>query len=84
MHAQVIINDIMVNVVHALFTPGERAAQADPEQLARTSLVNHGQDTKLTFRDGSIIVFKGVRRIGVVLSALSDPSPVGADISHHR
>jgi hypothetical protein len=74
----------MVNAVQTLFTPGERAAPSDPRQLAPTSLVNHGQDTELAFRDGSIIVFKGVRRIGVVLAALSDPSPVGANISHHR
>jgi hypothetical protein len=75
---------IMVNAVHSLFTRGERATLADPKQLARTSLINHGHDTKLTFHDGSIIVLKGVRQIGAVLSAPSGPSPVGADIGRHR
>jgi hypothetical protein len=75
---------IMVNAAHTLFTPGERAAPADPKQLARTSLVNHGQDTKLTFRDGSVIVLKGVKQIGAVLSAPSKLPPVGADIGRHR
>jgi hypothetical protein len=78
------VNTIMVNALHALFTPGERAALADPKQLARTSLVNHGQDTKLTFHDGSIIVLKGVQKIGAVLSAPSKLSPVGTDIGRHR
>jgi hypothetical protein len=74
----------MVNAVHRIFTSGDRAAPADLGQLAQTSLVNDGQDTELTFHDGSIIVFKGVRQIGAVLSALSDPSPIGADIGGHR
>jgi hypothetical protein len=74
----------MVNAAHSLFIPGEHAAPADPKQLARTSLVNHGRDTELTFRDGSIIVLKGVRQIDAVLAALSDPPPIDADIGRHR
>jgi len=79
------VNTIMVNAAHTIFTPGERAAAlADPRQLARTSRVNHGQDTKLTFGDGSIIVLKGVKEIGAVLSAPSKLPPVGANIGRHR
>jgi hypothetical protein len=78
------VNLIMVNAVHTLFTPGESAAPADPKQLARTSLVNHGQDTKLTFHDGSIIVLKGVKQIRAVVAAPSKLPPVGADIGRHR
>jgi hypothetical protein len=37
---------------------------ADPDAgAARTRLINSGQDTKITFRDGSTIVLKGVTQI---------------------
>lgn len=55
------------------------------------SLVNHGQDTKLIFRDGSTIVLKGVSRLDTVLPAEpSSAAPVGGEIgddgerAHHR
>jgi len=49
----------MVNVAH---DPAN--AEADPgSAAARARLVNSGQDTKITFRDGSTIVLKGVRQV---------------------
>ena len=78
------VNTIMVNAVHNLFTPGDRTVVADPKQLARASRVNHGQDTKLTFGDGSVIVLKGVRQIGEILAAPSKLPSIGGDIGGHR
>jgi hypothetical protein len=82
------VNTMMVNPVHGIFISGERAKPADLRQLARTSLVNHGQDTKFTFRDGSTIVLKGVRQIDAVFAATggspSGPSPIGANIGRNR
>jgi len=54
-------------------------------RLARTSLVNSGQDTQLTLRDGSTIVLKGVTRLDAVFpasaaAAKSKPSPIGGEI----
>ena len=74
----------MVNAVHALFTRCESAVLADTSRLTRTSLVNRGRDTKLTFQDGSIIVLKGVKQIGAVLTTPSKMPPIGPDISCHR
>ena len=54
---------------------GEHAPAVDNRQLAGTSLVNHGRDTKLTFSDGSTLVLKGVTRIDAVF-------PVGGAKSH--
>jgi len=63
--------------------------------LARTSLVNCGQDTLITLLDGSTIVLKGVIRIDAVFptvggATISEPAPIGSEIgndaesSHHR
>ena len=78
------VKRIMVNAVHSLFAPGDRTVVADPKELARASRVNHGQDTKLTFGDGSIIVLKGVKKIGDIVAAPSKLPPVGGDVSRHR
>jgi hypothetical protein len=74
----------MVDAAHSLLVPRQYIARSDTRQLDRTSLVNGGQDTKLTFGDGSIIVLKGVTRIGAILSAPSKVSPVGAEIGQNR
>jgi hypothetical protein len=74
----------MVDTAPSFLVPREYTAAADMRQLDRASVVNSGQDTKLTFCDGSTIVLKGVRQIGAVFSALSEPSPVGADIGQNR
>jgi hypothetical protein len=62
--------------------------------LARTSLVNSGQDTLITLLDGSTIVLKGVTRIDAVFPtvggvAISEAAPIGSEIgddaeSSHR
>jgi|HubBroStandDraft_6_1064221.scaffolds.fasta_scaffold279530_2 hypothetical protein len=63
--------------------------------LARTSLVNGGQDTLITLLDGSTIVLKGVTRIDAVFpttgaAMISEPTPIGRKIgddserAHHR
>jgi hypothetical protein len=49
----------MVNVAH-----DSADAETDPGlAAARARLVNSGQDTKITFRDGSTIVLKGVTQV---------------------
>jgi hypothetical protein len=63
--------------------------------LARTCLVNSGQDTLITLFDGSTIVLKGVTRIDAVFptvgsAAVLEPPPIGREIGddaespHHR
>jgi len=60
----------MVNAPH---TAGKGGNLSVPEALlstaARADLVNSGQDTRITFRDGSTIVLKGVTQIEAVFSA---------------
>ena len=48
----------------------------DDGQLAYTTLVNRGRDTKLTFCDGSTLVLKGVTRIEAVF-------PLGGAVRSH-
>ena len=71
------VNGIMVNAVPSLSAPGEPAP-------AQASLVNRGRDSMLTFRDGSVIVLKGVRRLDAVFpiddSSRSQLPPVGREI----
>lgn len=56
--------------------------------LARTSLVNSGQDTQIMLLDGSTIVLKGVTRVDAVFptsgaAASSEPTPIGGQIGNH-
>jgi hypothetical protein len=51
-------------------------AFVDDSQLAYTTLVNRGRDTKLTFCDGSTLVLKGVTRIEAVF-------PLGGAVRSH-
>ncbi len=48
-------------------TFGEASAAAVP----RSRLINSGRDTKVTFRDGSTIVLKGVMHVEVFLPLLA-------------
>ena len=63
--------------------------------LARTKLVNRGQDTQITLLDGSTILLKGVTRIDAVFptagaTTILEPPPIGDEIGddaerpHHR
>lgn len=64
----------MVNAAHL-------AAVGLASGLVRASLVNCGQDTQLTFRDGSTLVLKGVTRLDAVLSDTgAGTPPIGREI----
>ncbi len=58
------------------------ASVARAAGTVRASLVNGGQDTELTFRDGSTIVLKGVTRLDAVLPAAAglEASPIGGEV----
>jgi len=64
---------------------------------ARTSLVNSGQDTEVTFSDGSTLILKGVTQVEAVFATRNSSggsgaarAPVGGEIgengerAHHR
>ena len=51
----------MVNAAHDN-GDHERSPHPDDCPAARADLVNSGQDTRITLRDGSTIVLKGVRQ----------------------
>jgi hypothetical protein len=57
--------------------------------LARTSLVNGGQDTQITLLDGSTILLKGVTRLDAVFpivsaAAMLESAPVRRQIGADR
>jgi hypothetical protein len=54
-------------------------------EAVRASLVNGGEDTELTFRDGSTIVLKRITRLDVLLTITgSDAAPIGGEVSGYR
>ena len=57
-------------MVNAADKPGDRKKSRDAGNgaPARADLVNSGQDTRITLRDGSTIVLKGVTQIDAVFS----------------
>lgn len=59
-------------MAHPVYNPGDREKSplADASASVRADLVNGGQDTRITLRDGSIIVLKGVTRVEAVLLAV--------------
>lgn len=65
---------IMVNGSHHPIASGKYPASAGigAEGRAHASLVNRGQDTKITLSDGSIILMKGVRQVDAAFFT-SDP-----------
>jgi hypothetical protein len=56
----------MVNDSNKPVANNGHAGNPNKRRLARTSLVNSGQDTQITLLDGSIIVLKGVTQIAAV------------------
>jgi hypothetical protein len=69
---------------------GDRAGKSlERYATARTSLVNCGRDTKITFSDGSTLVLKGVKQVDAVFptgsaSPASTPTPIGSKIGGNR
>lgn len=53
---------------------GKTPALSENSAMARADLVNSGQDTKVTLRDGSTIVLKGVTRVDAVFGPDAPPS----------
>ena len=63
-----------------------RLASADNPGRVQADLVNSGQDTRITFRDGSTIVLKAVTHIEAVFSGAaaapeSNASLIGGTVS---
>lgn len=57
-------------MVNAVDKPDDRkkSGSAGDAAPARADLVNSGQDTRITLRDGSTIVLKGVTQVDAVFS----------------
>jgi hypothetical protein len=64
------------------------AGDQTARRVARACLINEGQDTQLTFGDGSTIVLKGVTRVDAVFPKSGRPNgselpPIGGEIGDH-
>jgi hypothetical protein len=75
----------MVNIVRKS-GDRRRLPSADNPGRVQADLVNSGQDTRITLRDGSTIVLKGVTHIEAVFSAgaatpEASASPIGGALS---